>query len=72
MGPTDDRSRKAADCSFELPDLPGVDPDEVGGILLPRFFAVPEGDETIADLSREELTRWARRSFAKLMLGPAP
>ena len=46
----------AADFTIELPDLSGVDPDEVAGILLPRFFAVWEEDETFLALLRAAMT----------------
>jgi AcrR family transcriptional regulator len=125
----------AADFTIELPDLSNVDPDDVAGILLPRFFAVWEEDETflallraamtsqvaadalrrvfalqvapklitatpdnpvqriglmgafviglaitryvlvnppIANLSREELSRWAAPVIRQLLVGPAP
>jgi AcrR family transcriptional regulator len=135
FGSKQDLFAAAADFSIELPDMSGVDPDEVAGILLPRFFAVWEEDETflallraamtspvaadtlrkvfaqqvapklmtatpdnpvqriglmgafviglattryvlknppIADLSREELTRWAAPVIRQLLVGPAP
>jgi AcrR family transcriptional regulator len=125
----------AVDFSIELPDLSTVDPEEIAGILLPRFFAVWEEDETfvallraamtsdvaadalrrvfaqqvapklitatpdhpiqriglvgafvigiattryvlmnppIANLSREELSRWAAPVIRRLLVGPAP
>jgi AcrR family transcriptional regulator len=134
FGSKQDLFAAAADFSIELPDM-SVDPDEVAGILLPRFFAVWEEDETflallraamtspvaadtlrkvfaqqvapklmtatpdnpvqriglmgafviglattryvlknppIADLSREELTRWAAPVIRQLLVGPAP
>ena len=46
----------AADFTIELPDLSNVDPDEVAGILLPRFFAVWEEDETFLALLRAAMT----------------
>lgn len=45
----------AADFTIELPDLSEVDPDDVAGILLPRFFAVWE-DETFLALLRAAMT----------------
>lgn len=125
----------AAEFTIELPDLTDVDPAEIAGILLPRFFAVWEEDETfvallrtamtsqiasdalrkvfaeqvapklltatpdhpvqriglmgsfviglaitryilvnppIANLSREELSRWAAPVIAQLLVGPVP
>jgi hypothetical protein len=46
----------AADFVIDLPDLSNVDPDEVAGILLPRFFAVWEEDETFLALLRAAMT----------------
>src|ERR1700751_5447384 len=46
----------AADFAIELPDLSGVDPDEVANILLERFFAVWEEDETFVALLRAAMT----------------
>ncbi|MBV8785838.1 MAG: TetR family transcriptional regulator [Mycobacterium sp.] len=46
----------AADFSIELPDMSNVDPDEVANILLPRFFAVWEEDETFLALLRAAMT----------------
>ena len=59
----------AADFAIELPDLSSVDPDEVAGILLPRFFAVWE-DETFVALLRAAMTSQVaadtlRRVFAE-------
>ena len=52
FGSKQDLFAEAADFSIELPDMSGVDPDEVAGILLPRFFAVWEEDETFLALLR--------------------
>jgi AcrR family transcriptional regulator len=46
----------AADFKIELPDLSGVEPDKVAGLLLPRFFAVWEEDETFVALLRAAMT----------------
>jgi AcrR family transcriptional regulator len=46
----------AADFTIELPDLSGIDPDEVAGMLLSRFFAVWEEDETFVALLRAAMT----------------
>jgi AcrR family transcriptional regulator len=46
----------AADFSIELPDLSGLDPDDVANILLERFFAVWEEDETFVALLRAAMT----------------
>ena len=60
----------AADFSIELPDMSDVDPDEVADILLPRFFAVWEEDETFLALLRAAMTsdvaaNTLRRVFAE-------
>jgi AcrR family transcriptional regulator len=46
----------AADFTIELPNLSGVDPDDVANILLQRFFAVWEEDETFVALLRAAMT----------------
>lgn len=46
----------AADFAIELPDLSGRDPDDVANILLQRFFAVWEEDETFVALLRAAMT----------------
>lgn len=56
FGSKQDLFAAAADFSIELPDLSGVDADEVAGILLPRFFAVWEEDETFLALLRAAMT----------------
>lgn len=60
----------AADFTIELPDLSDVEPDEIAGILLPRFFAVWEEDETFVALLRAAMTSQVaadalRRVFAE-------
>jgi AcrR family transcriptional regulator len=55
FGSKQDLFAAAADFTIELPDLSNVDPDEVAGILLPRFFAVWE-DETFVALLRAAMT----------------
>jgi AcrR family transcriptional regulator len=135
FGSKQDLFAAAAEFAIELPDLSNVDPDDVAGTLLPRFFAVWEDDETfvallraamtsqiaadtlrrvfaeqvapklstatpdhpvqriglmgafviglattryvlvnppIADLSRDELSRWAAPVIRQLLVGPAP
>src|SRR5882757_1701882 len=56
FGSKQDLFAAAADFTIELPDLSGVDPDEVAGLLLPRFFAVWEEDETFLALLRAAVT----------------
>jgi AcrR family transcriptional regulator len=69
FGSKQDLFGAAADFAIELPDLSSVDPDEVAGILLPRFFAVWE-DETFVALLRAAMTSQVaadalRRVFAE-------
>jgi AcrR family transcriptional regulator len=47
---------EAAEFAIELPDLSNVDPDEIADLLLPRFFAVWEEDETFVALLRASMT----------------
>ena len=56
FGSKQDLFAAAADFSIDVPDMSGVDPDEVAGILLPRFFAVWEEDETFLALLRAAMT----------------
>jgi AcrR family transcriptional regulator len=46
FGSKQDLFAEAADFRIELPDLSGVDPDQIADILFPRFFTVWEEDET--------------------------
>jgi AcrR family transcriptional regulator len=60
----------AADFTIDLPDLTKVDPGDIAGILLPRFFAVWEEDETFLALLRAAMTSQVasdalRRVFAE-------
>jgi AcrR family transcriptional regulator len=60
----------AADFTIDLPDLTNVDPGDIAGILLPRFFAVWEEDETFLALLRAAMTSQVaadalRRVFAE-------
>jgi AcrR family transcriptional regulator len=70
FGSKQDLFAAAADFDIDLPDLSGVDPDDVAGILLPRFFAVWEEDETFLALLRAAMTsplaaETLRRVFAE-------
>jgi AcrR family transcriptional regulator len=56
FGSKQDLFAAAADFTIELPDLSGVNPDEVAGMLLSRFFAVWEEDETFVALLRAAMT----------------
>ncbi|BBX66025.1 TetR family transcriptional regulator [Mycobacterium saskatchewanense] len=46
----------ATDFTIDLPDLTGVDPQEIAGMLLPRYFAVWEDDHTFLALLRAAMT----------------
>jgi AcrR family transcriptional regulator len=135
FGSKQDLFATATDFTIELPDLSGVNPDDIAGMLLPRYFAVWEEDHTflallraamtsriaadtlnqalathvaptlmaatpdnhlqrialtdafviglattrsilanppVANLSRDELSRWAAPVFRQLLVGPAP
>jgi AcrR family transcriptional regulator len=52
--------------TIELPDLSDVDPDDVAGLLLPRFFTVWEEDAKFVALLR------AAPVITQLLVGPAP
>jgi AcrR family transcriptional regulator len=70
FGSKQDLFGAAADFTIELPDLSGVDPADIAGILLPRFFAVWEEDETFIALLRAAMTSQVasdalRRVFAE-------
>jgi AcrR family transcriptional regulator len=56
FGSKQDLFAEAADFTIDLPDLSGVDPDEVADMLLARFFAVWEEDETFVALLRAAMT----------------
>ena len=56
FGSKQDLFAAAADFAIDLPDLSNVDPNEVAGMLLPRFFAVWEEDETFVALLRAAMT----------------
>jgi AcrR family transcriptional regulator len=56
FGTKQDLFAAAADFTIELPDLSGTDPDDVAGMLLRRFFAVWEEDETFVALLRAAMT----------------
>ncbi|MGA9489419.1 MAG: TetR family transcriptional regulator [Mycobacterium sp.] len=56
FGSKQDLFAAAADFAIDLPDLSDVDPADVAGVLLPRFFAVWEADETFLALLRAAMT----------------
>lgn len=47
---------EAAEFELRLPDLTGVEPEDLAGVLLPRFFAVWEEDATFLALLRASAT----------------
>ena len=47
---------EAAEFTLDLPDLSGVEPDDVADALLPSFFAVWEDDPTFVALLRASMT----------------
>lgn len=55
-GSKQDLFAAAADFAIDLPDLSDVEPDDIAGMLLPRFFAVWEEDETFLALLRAAMT----------------
>lgn len=56
FGSKQDLFAAAVDFTIDLPDLSDVDPGDVAAILLPRFFAVWEEDETFVALLRAATT----------------
>ena len=135
FGSKQDLFATATEFRIDLPDLTGADPDDIADMLLPRYFAVWEDDQSflallraastsqvaadtlnetlathvaptlmaatpdnhqqrialtdafviglamtrsilanppVANLSREELSRWAGPVFRQLLVGPAP
>jgi AcrR family transcriptional regulator len=56
FGSKQDLFAAAAEFTLDLPDLSGVDPDDVAAVLLPSFFAVWEEDTTFVALLRAAMT----------------
>lgn len=56
FGSKQDLFAAAAEFTIELPDLTGVDPDQLAEALLSRFFAVWEYDSTFVALLRAAMT----------------
>jgi AcrR family transcriptional regulator len=56
FGSKQDLFATATEFTIELPDLSGVDPDQIAGMLLPRYFAVWEEDHTFPALLRAATT----------------
>ena len=52
FGSKQDLFATATEFRIELPDLAGAEPDEIGGMLMPRYFAVWEEDHTFLALLR--------------------
>ena len=52
FGSKQDLFATATEFRIDLPDLSGADPDDIGGMLLPRYFAVWEEDHTFLALLR--------------------
>ena len=56
FGSKQDLFAAAVDFTIDLPDLSDVEPGDIAAILLPRFFAVWEEDETFIALLRAATT----------------
>ena len=52
FGSKDGLFTAAAELALDLPDLSAVSPDELAGVMLPRFFAVWETEGTFLPLLR--------------------
>ena len=52
FGSKQDLFATATEFRIDLPDLSGADPDDIAGMLLPRYFAVWEEDHTFLALLR--------------------
>ena len=52
FGSKQDLFATATEFRIDLPDLAGADPDDIPGMLLPRYFAVWEDDHTFLALLR--------------------
>ncbi len=47
FGSKQDLFATATEFTIELPDLSGADPDDIADMLLPRYFAVWEDDQSL-------------------------
>ncbi|HYO01098.1 MAG TPA: TetR family transcriptional regulator [Mycobacterium sp.] len=56
FGSKQDLFAAAAAFTLDLPELEGIDPDQVAEVLLPKFFAVWEDDTTFVALLRAAMT----------------
>jgi AcrR family transcriptional regulator len=74
FGSKQDLFATATEFKIDLPDLSGVDPQDVPGMLLPRYFAVWEDDDTFLALLRSAgASRIAAETINKtLASGVAP
>ena len=52
FGSKQDLFATATEFRIELPDLAGAEPDDIGGMLMPRYFAVWEDDQSFLALLR--------------------
>jgi AcrR family transcriptional regulator len=56
FGSKQDLFATATEFRIELPDLSGADPEDIAGMLLPRYFAVWEDDHSFLALLRAAMT----------------
>ena len=56
FGSKQDLFATATEFKIELPDLTGADPDDIADMLLPRYFAVWEDDQSFLALLRAAMT----------------
>src|ERR1700749_5202660 len=56
FGSKQDLFATATEFKIDLPDLSDADPDDIAGMLLPRYFAVWEDDHTFLALLRAAMT----------------
>jgi AcrR family transcriptional regulator len=56
FGSKQDLFATATEFRIDLPDLSDADPDDIAGMLLPRYFAVWEDDHTFLALLRAAMT----------------
>ena len=56
FGSKQDLFATATEFTIKLPDLSGADPDDIADMLLPRYFAVWEDDQSFLALLRAAMT----------------
>ena len=56
FGSKQDLFATATEFAIELPDMSAADPDDIGDMLLPRYFAVWEDDHSFLALLRAAMT----------------